>query len=112
MFGYSGVKSKCTSNGFDGISFTCTDKFAGESFTLTVDADTCQKNPKIKVELIVEALGINWEKTLDASEEIPIPGFSYGFGGGVYLKVEINGNPDGTTMLKVRYLYLLKKWSL
>lgn len=97
---HSGVKSKCT-KGYDGVSFSCEDEFVGKRFSLTVDADTCQTNPKIKVEMIIAALGIDWKKTIDASQEIPIPGFNYGFAGGVNLKVKINSNPDGTTMLKV-----------
>lgn len=95
-----GVVGDCY-QGSDGLSFDCTDKFAGEKVSIKVDVDTCRQTPKIKVHIVVAALDIDIKETFDNSREIPIPGLSAGSFAGVYLKVQIDSDDSGDVNLKL-----------
>ena len=66
-----------------------------------MDVKACRKNPKVKVNMVIEALSIDWSETFDNSQTISIPGFYYSGFGGVSLKVDVDSKRSGSLRLKV-----------
>ena len=63
-----------------------------------------EKKPKVTVHVIINALDINWSKTIHRSQTIQIPGFSLPMIARIGLKIEIYIKSNGGTRLKVSVL--------
>ena len=96
----SGVFSKCTQSS-DGLEVTCESTFAGQREKYTIKLETCREKPKLKFNIKIDALYIDWTETFEDSKEAAIPGFSYAGLMGVYLKVQLKSYENGFTNIKV-----------
>jgi len=90
---------ECTQSS-DGMEVKCVSRFAGKRQSSTIKLETCREKPKLKFNLEIVALGIDWTETFTDSEEVEIPGFSY-VGSGVFLKVQLQSSENGYTNIKV-----------
>jgi len=85
------------------MKITCESRFAGKKLSSTIKLETCRKKPKLRFNLEIAVLGIDWTETFTDSKEVEIPGFSY-LGSGVFLKVQLQSSENGNTNIKVGYL--------
>ena len=83
------------------MTFSCDSSFEGQDISLEVKVKSCNNPVKIGVTLKVDALDIHWSEDFYASKDIPIPGFSIPFAGGVYLGFKVTTKDDGDLNLKV-----------
>eukprot|EP00112_Aurelia_sp_Birch-Aquarium-sp1_P020789 Seg543.24 transcript_id=Seg543.24/GoldUCD/mRNA.D3Y31 product="hypothetical protein" protein_id=Seg543.24/GoldUCD/D3Y31 len=81
--------SGCTWQDSDCTSLQCSDTFLGESVDLTITLNTCESDVTTTITVTVYSLGIYYTHTFSSEEDVPIPGFSAGPLGGVYLRVKL-----------------------
>ena len=83
----------------------CSDTFLGEPVDLTIKLNTCQTDVTTTITVTVYSLGVYYTHTFSAEEDVPIPGFSAGPLGGVYLRVKLT-REDLSLKLKVNGVML------
>ncbi|XP_057309470.1 uncharacterized protein LOC130647576 [Hydractinia symbiolongicarpus] len=84
----------------DGLSYKCESEVDGKTTSVGVTLVNC-KPPKIKIELTIEALGLNYEKEFDSSTDIPIPGASAGGLAGLYINVQLKDDSNDYIHIKI-----------
>jgi len=82
------------------MEIKCESRFAGKKLSSTIKLETCRKKPKLKFNVKIVALGIDWTETFSHSEEVKIPGFSY-LRSGIFLKIQLQSSENGYTNIKV-----------
>ena len=67
----------------------CSANFLDKPVDLTIKLNTCQTDVTTTITVNVYSLGISYTYTFSSEEDVPIPGFSAGLLGGVYLRVKL-----------------------
>ncbi|XP_057296166.1 uncharacterized protein LOC130625109 [Hydractinia symbiolongicarpus] len=83
----------------DGYSYKCESEVDGKTTSVGVTLVKC-KPPTIKIELTIEAIGLNYEKEFDSSTDIPIPGASLGGLAGLYINVQLKDDSNDNLHIK------------
>lgn len=96
-----------------GTNIHCTDTFLdnpGYSVTSDIRIKACRRPVKIDIELYM--LGRTFRRELDGSQNIPLPGLSFGSFGGIVLNVNADPYDNGDLHLTVRFCNRVSRYLL
>lgn len=92
-----GTHGYCT---ISGTKMQCTDSLSGNQVTLEIQVQACRRPVRIDIKL--DMLDQTFRKTLDGSQNIPLPGLSIG-DFGIVLNVFADPYDNGDLYLRVRF---------